>query len=63
MRIEHDDKKEVRVLMSEDEARHLLASLEKHNEALGEHGGKAQQALTDIGVEPYKEPQHRRYEF
>lgn len=63
MRIEHDDEKQVSILMSEDEARHLLASLERHHEDLGEAGGKTQQALTDLGVEPHKEPQHRRYEF
>lgn len=53
----------VGIRVNRDEARHLLASLEKHDADLGETGRALQAALREAGIEPYREPEHRRYEY
>lgn len=63
MNIEQQTKDSVGITVNRDEARHLLASLEKHESELGEAGLALQTALREAGVEPHRDPDHRRYEY
>lgn len=63
MRIEKQSDKSVTIMLSAEEAQHVLAGLGEHAGELGEAGQPLVQALNDAGITPYQPPEHVRHEW
>lgn len=52
MNIEREDRESVAVVLQAEEARHLLAALRSHSDALGAAGAELERELSALGVTP-----------
>lgn len=63
MRIEQQTQQTVSLVLSADQARHVLGGLQAHADELGEVGAALANALRTAGVTPPETPAHPRTEW
>jgi len=63
MHIQEQNKQSISVVVSEQEAAHILEGLERFHDQLEEGTQALEQALKDAGVTPPPDPDHVRYEY